>query len=84
MDADESTAERGLCRQDFLRRARAEETRAEQRFRSTQRLLSGGGPSPWPLVVDGGRCARRHLRSYRRDIRFAENRAQELKSGGDG
>eukprot|EP00435_Cladocopium_sp_Y103_P053442 s312_g17.t1 len=48
---------------DFVRRARAEETRAEQRFRSTQRMDE----------------LERDLEQYRRDIRFAENRAQDLE-----
>jgi len=49
--------------EDFLRRARAEETRAEQRFRSTQRLDE----------------LHRDLEQYRRDISFAENRLQEME-----
>lgn len=49
--------------EDFLRRNRAEETRAEQRFRSTQRMDE----------------LERDLEQYRRDIRFAENRAQDLE-----
>lgn len=49
--------------EDFLRRAKAEETRAEQRFRSTQRLDE----------------LQRDLEQYRRDIHFAENRLEELE-----